>query len=134
MSLGYCAKAVLEMADEKSLLYMYNSYNINLEGYEAYMEKYDGVIIIDRASLVEPEIHMKRVRRPSGKKVYEEKIIEKEVQLEALLKNGSVKIENSCGAWNIVDGYDVMALNLVRKIFKEYQRERKVSENVVIVK
>lgn len=49
MSLGYCAKAVLEMVDEKSLLYIYNSYNINLEGYEAYMEKYDGVIIREKS-------------------------------------------------------------------------------------
>lgn len=134
MSLGYCAKAILDLADLTSLQYLYYSYNINLEGYESHYEKYDGTIIIDRDSLVEPEIRMKRVRRPSGKIVYEEKIIEKEVQLEVLLKNDNIMIENSSGAWKIVDGYDVMALSLVRKIFREYQKEKSVPENVVIVK
>ena len=134
MSLGYIGKAILETADSASLMYFYYSYNMNLEGYEVYKEKYDGTIIIDGGSLVEPEIHIKRIKRPSGKKVYEEKIIEKEVQLEELLKNGKVKIENASGAWDIVNGYDMMALSLVRKIFKEYQRERDVPEMVMIVK
>lgn len=132
MSLGYCASAILETADENTLLYFYCSYNLNEECYKEHKDKFDGDIIINRKSLVKPDVYTKRIRKPSGKKVFEERIRKKSVDLQNLLTNGDVEIENSSGAWQIVDGYDMMALRLVRKIFDKYQEERDIPERVDI--
>lgn len=130
MSRGFCASAILEMADENTLLYFYCSYNLNLDDYKEHMEKYDGEIIINRSSLVEPEIYTKRIRRPSGKKVFEERIRKKDVDIRKLLESGDVKIENSSGAWQLVEGYDIMAIRLTEKIYDKYQEERDIPERV----
>ena len=101
---------------------------MNEECYKEHKDKFDGDIIINRKSLVKPDVCTKRIRKPSGKKVFEERIRKKSVDLQNLLTNGDVEIENSSGAWQIVDGYDMMALRLVRKIFDKYQEERDVPE------
>lgn len=130
MSRGFCASAILEMADENTLLYLYCSYNLNLDDYKEHMEKYNGEIIINRSSLLEPEIYSKRIRRPSGKKVFEERIRKRNVDMQKLLESGDVQIVNSSGAWQLVEGYDIMAIRLAEQIFDKYQEERDIPERV----
>ena len=130
MSMGYCGSAILEMADATTLVYLYCSYNLNLEDYKEHEEKYNGEIIINRNSLIEPDVYTKRIRRPSGKKVFEERIRKKDIDIQKLLENGDVKIVNSSGAWQFFNGYDIMAIRLVEKIFDKYQEERDVPEMV----
>ena len=130
MSIGIGAAAILEAADSSTLLYFYYSYNVNLEGYKQYMEKYDGEIVIDRSSLVEPDTYIKRIKKASGKKVFEERIRKKDYNIEELIKQGKVTIVNSSGAWNVVDGIDIMAIRLVSKIFDKYQSDRDIPERV----
>ena len=100
MSLDYCASAIFEMADANTLLYFYCSYNLNEEDYIEYKDKYDGVIIINRKSLVEPDVYTKRIRKASGKKVLEERIRKKSVDLQNLLANGdklfAFELEKMC--------------------------------------
>ena len=130
MSIGFCASAILEMADENTLLYFYCSYNLNLDDYKEHMEKYNGEIIINRSSLVEPERYTKRIRRPSGKKVFEERIRKRDIDIQKLLESGDVQIVNASGAWDFFEGYDIMAIRLVEKIFDKYQEEKDIPERV----
>lgn len=132
MSRGFCASAMLEVADATTLLYIYCSYNLNLDDYREHMEKYNGEIIINRSSLVEPERYSKRIRKPSGKKVLEERIRKRDVDIEKLLDNGDIQFLNSSGAWKFAEGYDIMALRLVEKIYDKYQEERDIPERVSI--
>ena len=132
MSLGYCGKAILEMADENELWFLYYSYNLNLENYKEHIGKYDGEIIIKRSAFVEPDIYMKRIRRPSGRIKFEKRIRKKEVNIQKLIENGDVKIVNSSGTWNFIEGNDVMAICLARQIFVKYQEERDIPEMVNI--
>lgn len=132
MSQGFVAEAILETADEDTLLYLYYSYNINLEGYKEHVGKYDGDIVINRKSLVEPDIYTKCRRNPSGKKVIEERIRKNNVEVDKLLANGDVQITNSSGAWHVVNGIDIMAKWLTKKIYDKYQEERDIPERVSI--
>lgn len=133
MSIGFCGRAILEAADDAMLLYFYYACNTNNTNYKEYFDKYDGEIIIKRKTLVEPEKYLKRIRKPSGRKVFKERVRIKEVDMGKLLSNGDVEIHNASGTWQLLDnGYDFMAIRLLHKIFKEYQEKCDIPEDVSI--
>ena len=132
MSIGYCGRAILEMADATTLLYLYCSYNLNLEDYQKHEERYNGEIIINRNSLIEPEVCKKRIRKPSGRKIFEERLKKREVDVRGLIESGDVQIINSSGAWHFNNEYDVMAIRLIEQIYDKYQEERDIPEMVNI--
>ncbi|MBQ8162539.1 MAG: hypothetical protein IJ083_17570 [Clostridia bacterium] len=123
MSKGHCGYAHLVASDDTLLLYSYCAYDINRDDWQDMKKKEDGEIAIDRDSLIEPEVSEKVKRRPSGKRITVVKRIEREVHYEDLLEAKKISIQNASGAWDFSEtGIDEIALNIVRKIFTEYQK------------
>lgn len=134
MSLGYGADCRKVAEDKKTLIYEYSVYNLNEMGYENSMVLYDGMIFIDKSAFIEPEVHTKRKRQPSGKKIMVSKtVINYDIPCEALLKDKSIIIENCSNAWSFTeDGIDHMAIRLVYKLFIDYQKQGVFPESVGI--
>ena len=87
MSMGYGACGRKAAEDEKNLIYEYSVYNLNEMGYENSIILYDGMILIGKSVFIEPEVHTKRRRQPSGKKVMVSKtVINYDIPCETLLK------------------------------------------------
>ena len=68
MSIGIGGYARIVMQDANTVIYKYGAYNLNEVAYRNPDHTYDGIITIDKQSLVEPEIHEKLKKQPSGKK------------------------------------------------------------------
>ena len=68
MSRGIGGYMNLIAADDTMLIYSYCCYNVNNGDWREMQKKEEGEIFIDRAALVEPEIHQKIKRMPSGRK------------------------------------------------------------------
>ena len=100
MSKGHCCYAHLIASDDTLLLYSYCAYDINRADWQEMKKKEDGEIAIDRDSLMEPEVHEKVKRLPSGKRTTVVKRIEREVPYEKLLQAKKIKIQNASGAWD----------------------------------
>ncbi len=84
-------------------------------------KKEDGEIAIDRNSLIEPEVHEKAKRLPSGKRTTVIKRIEREAPYGDLLNAKKIRIQNASGAWVFSEsGIDEVALKIVHIIFSEY--------------
>ena len=123
MSKGHCGYAHLVASDETLLLYSYCAYDLNRADWQEMKKKEDGEIAIDRDSLIEPEVHEKVKRLPSGKRTTVVKRIEREVPYEDLLKAKKIRIQNASGAWDFSEtGIDEVALKIVHIIFSEYQK------------
>lgn len=125
MSMGYGAGCRKVAEDEKTLIYEYSVYNWNEKGYSDSINLYDGMILIDKSAFIEPEVHTKRKRQPSGKKIMISKtVINYNIPCETLLKDKSIMIENCSNAWSFSnDGIDNMAIRLVYNLFMEYQKQ-----------
>ena len=123
MSKGHCGYAHLVAGDDTLLLYSYCAYDINRADWQEIKKKEDGEIAIDRDSLIEPEVHEKVKRLPSGKRTTVVKRIEREVPYEDLLQAKKIRIQNASGAWDFSEtGIDEVALKIVHIIFSEYQK------------
>jgi len=123
MSKGHCGYAHLAVGDDTLLLYSYCAYDANRADWQEIKKKEDGEIAIDRDSLIEPEVHEKVKRLPSGKRTTVVKRIEREVPYEDLLQAKKIRIQNASGAWDFSEtGIDEVALKIVHKIFSEYQK------------
>ena len=123
---GYC-KLIDE--DTEIALYSYSGININ-ENYEVqknYRFDFDGIILIYKCCLEEPEIHIKMKRRPSGRKYQSIKRIAHFPNIVKHIKNGDVVIEKECiNAFRRytdidMDYMDYIAYILLVKIFTYYQ-------------
>lgn len=68
MSLGYGGWCYIVAQDERTVIYQYGSYNLNDSTYNNTQRICDGIITIDKESLVETEIHKKLKLFPNGKK------------------------------------------------------------------
>ena len=78
MSLGFGVYFRLYAEDDATAIYECGEFDLNCDGYKEYYKNrlYDGLIIIKKKYLVEPEIHRKIKRMPSGRKrLVEKKII-----------------------------------------------------------
>ncbi len=123
MSKGHCGHAHLVANAEPLLLYSYCAYDLNRADWQEMKKKEDGEIAIDRDSLIEPEVHEKAKRLPSGKRTTVIKRIEREAPYGDLLKAKKIRIQNASGAWVFSEsGIDEVALKIVHIIFSEYQK------------
>jgi len=130
MSKGHCGHAHLVAIDDALLLYSYCAYDLNREGWQETKQAEDGEIIIDRDALIEPEIHEKQKRLPSGRKITVVKRIRQDVPYEDLLRKEKIRIKNASGTWMTdTTGTDKVALHLVWKVFDEYQDTGIIPEN-----
>ena len=107
---GFCQKI---SEDDDFVLYEYFSYNLNFEDHE---EIFDGLILIKKSALLEPERREKFRRMPSGKRRKFTKIILREVPLHELIDSGDVQIENCSHAWKfLTNGVDLIAYRMCKK-------------------
>lgn len=129
MSMGYGASAILIAADDCCYMYAYGS--INLNQYEEEPIR-DGIIIIDKSCFIEPEIRRKTKHCPHGKKELIENKIMKPISFDEYWDSRKVLIENCSRPLRLYDGVDVMARELVMKMFKEYMQTGKIEKMVGI--
>ena len=119
MSLGYCGGCRKISEDETFALYEYFSCDLS-DGEKIF----DGLILIKKNSLVEPERREKFRRMPNGRRQSFTKIILRDVPIDELIASGDVQIENCSRAWKFLpNGVDYVAVTLCRKIFTAYQCE-----------
>lgn len=127
MGRGYGGYARLVNEDAEYALYEYGAFNWNIAS--AYNDKNenDGCLFLAKSLLVEPEIRMKRRKKPTGgHHVFEKKII---VEVHDVIINGiqsgEISIEKSKYEWKFLDieGTQVglIAERLLSNIFEEYQ-------------
>ena len=121
MSLGYGGTCKKELEDENMVIYSYSSYNLNEEQFRNPGRIYDGTITINKSCLIEPEIHEKIKRMPSGRKKLIVKRIPKGIDISEMIEQGQLQIENSNNTWKTLQGFDYIAISLCRLIFREYQ-------------
>lgn len=79
-----------------------------------------GLGTIPRECFVEPEIHEKVKKMPSGKKKVISKRISISIDYGKMLEDGLIKVENCSKCWQVVDDklqVDVMVLNILFYIF-----------------
>lgn len=135
MSMGYGGTAKILLQDESVVVYEYLSYNLNDSEYRNAEHICDGLITISKSALVEPEIHAKMKRMPSGRKQFVEKRIRREVDYDLLLNNGEICIENSKYCWRFVgagENIGLIAMRIIYCIFDQYQDEGRLPEKVSI--
>ena len=114
--------------DSTTVLYSYYCYNLNLPSSRNKDRIYDGEIEIQKSALVEPEIHVKIKKWPSGRKQKIIKRIPVDVPICELISEKKVQIKNSGYAWQLADGIDIVARSMCLEIFNEYQRKGKMPE------
>jgi len=131
MSVGYGGYMYLTAYDDTLLMYTYCCYNVNLKDYEKYKKMVDGEIVIARDALVEPEIHRKLKRMPSGRKRMVEKRVRRDVPWEELYAGGKIEVKNASGTWcTDSDGIDIMAWKMLYELFNEYQDTGEIPEQM----
>ena len=124
MSRGIGGKAELIAHDDTDVVYVYSVYNLNEAAHRDAISILDGEIHLKRDCFTEPEIHNKRVRKPSGRKVMVEKRIVKIPDYGAMIADGSITIKNASHCFKTTsEGMDIMALNLLYKMFQQYQED-----------
>lgn len=122
MSIGFQARANLVCSDESGFLYTYACCNLNQrERWQAAWETEDGEIMIYRGALIEPEIHEKVRRLPSGRKKTVIKRIPYWAPVEELITEGKITVKNASGTWETECSVDMMAIHLIQNVFQDYQ-------------
>lgn len=135
MSMGYGGSAKILMQDETTVVYEYLPYNLNNPEQKNSECIWDGLITISKSALVEPKIHKKMKRMPSGKKQIVEKRIKREVNYDSLLSNGEICIENSRYCWHFIGAgtnVGMIAMRITCRIFERYQDEGRLPEKVSV--
>ena len=133
MSIGIGAFAKKAAEDTNTVIYEYGGYNLNDPRYWNKERLCDGAIIIQRDCFVEPEIHEKTKRLPSGRKKIVVKRIPVPVEYGKMLKDGRIVVDNSSNCWRTTDDelkVDVIACRLLHYIFLRYQDEGEIPELV----
>ena len=132
MSVGYGAKAIKLVEDKSHAIYLYSGFNLNLPESSVVPKSLDGIIMLDKSALIEPELHIRKKRLPSGRKREIIKRILREVSIEELLEGGKIEIENCKNTWEKRTSInaDIMAIRVCRKIFQDYQMEGQLPEGI----
>ena len=131
MSRGFGGRARMVIQDEETVIYEYAPYNLNEERYRNEAIIYDGLITISKIALVDPEIHEKIKKRPSGKKQLIKKRIPRKADYTTLIETGLIRVENSHFCWSILsNGVGKIAMYIVFKIFDQYQTEGALPEKI----
>lgn len=119
------------LQDAATVIYEYAPYNLNEEQYRNAERCFDGIITISKAALVEPEIHEKIKKWPSGRKELIVKRIPRDVDYDACFSKGLISITNSKYCWHILPiGVGKIAMHLLFKIFSHYQEEGELPETI----
>ena len=132
MSLGYMGLCRKAAEDDEMAIYTYARENWNddrSQSGDALLQ--DGVIVIYKRCLENPEIHTHIRRRPSGRKYTEVKRITHVPSLGEHLKSGGVVIERECKNAFRKPSYasvDYIAWQLLHRIFKAYQETGELPE------
>ncbi len=134
MSLGYGGVAHLRIADDDLVIYSYSGYNWCDPDWEIHKKREDGEIYIERNSFVEPEIHEKLKRMPSGRKKLIVKRVPNDVPYEDYIKSGIVKIKNASNTWRTYIGVDIIALSIIRHIYYDYQKTDEIPTVISFMK
>ncbi|ORU01510.1 hypothetical protein D081_0329 [Anaerovibrio sp. JC8] len=111
MELGVGGEAEILLIDDDNLIYKYYSYNNNMTGYENKSKVADGLIKFKRSCFKHPDY----------------------INYPKYIKKGLIKIENSYNCWNVSDdGYDMMAIRFIGRLFQEYHFERSIPKKLAI--
>ena len=131
MSKGIGGSAKVVSQNENTVVYEYCAYNLNHEEYRNPKHIYDGIITIDKRSLVEPEIYQNLRKQPNGRKKLITKRIPREVDYSLLIATNKIIVENSKFCWQIFNnGVGLIAIHIIFKIFSLYQSEGSIPETV----
>lgn len=131
MSRGFGGWAYIADQDENTAIYQYGAYNLNEPQYKNETHLADGMFIIDKNSLIEPDIHEKIKRFPNGKKKLIVKRIVVDVPYSDLYENGKIQIQNCSNYWKTIsDDKDFIAWHLIWKIFRKYQEDGHLPERI----
>lgn len=131
MSMGFGGNMDLVANDSTTLMYSYCCYNVNNDDYKKYMGLADGEIVISKEALVEPEIHNKLKKMPSGRKRIIEKRVRRDVPWEDIFGSGKVTVKNASGTWRTdSNGIDIMAFKMLFELFDEYQDSGEIPEHI----
>ena len=131
MSKGIGAHANKIAEDDHTVIYEYGGYNLNEPEYRNTDHVYDGTITIQKNCFVEPEIHEKLKKMPSGKKKLITKRITVPVHYGEMIEDGRIVVENCSNCWRTTgDDFhiDVMVGHLLFYIFLRYQEEGEIPE------
>ena len=136
MSMGEGGYARLINNDGVWITYAYLPYSLNIDAVKENYSNHDhldGVISIKISSLVEPEIHEKIKRWPSGRKEKIIKRVKNDVNYTELLDNGLIKVKNSKYSFKVLPiDIDSIAMKLIFKIFNQYQETGVIPESLAI--
>ena len=132
MSIGYGGGCRKYGESAVFVIYEYYAYDWNTEGCDNPNRIYDGIIKIEKSAFIEPEIHQKIKRRPSGRKMLVTKRIERDVPISEYFENGKVELVNSSFCGRICNGHGYVGLRLIYKIFSEYQKSGEIPHIVSI--
>ncbi len=122
MSIGIGGRCRKIAEDNDCVIYEYLAYNLNEPEFKNDTQIFDGMILIDRNCLIEPEIRKKIRRMPSGKRKIFTKTIVRDVPIYELINSGKIQIENCSHTWKCMpNGVDYIAYRLCDLIFKRYQ-------------
>ena len=134
MSVGYGGFARIALRDNNIAIYEYAPFNLNYPEYRNNDRIHDGIITINVGALVEPEIHEKIRRMPSGRKKLVAKRILSDVDYNELILQNHIKIENSRFCWQTTEnGAGVIAMKIIRFIFEYYQENGEIPETVSLM-
>jgi hypothetical protein len=105
MGLGYQGRCRKEAEDDEVAIYTYTGTNANLprDDWDR-LESVVGSFTIRKDALEEPDIHVRRVRKPSGRRVIEQKVITHVPSLHEHVRNGGIVVDELCGADRIEFG------------------------------
>lgn len=133
MSMGIGAYANKIMEDEKTVIYEYGGYDLNVPEFRNESRVCDGSITISKSCLAEPEIHEKIKKMPDGRKKPVVKRVPVSVDLREMIVDGSIEVEN-CGCcrrtFDDVNNVDVSAVRILSEIFREYQLTGVIPDHV----
>ena len=131
MSIGEGGAARLVLQDDETVIYEYVADNLNHPEYRNKAFVYDGIITISKSALVEPEIHRKIKRMPSGRKKLIEKRIFVDVNWSELQHSDLIEVQNSRFCWQYFDnGWGIAATRIIWRIFDKYQGTGTLPETI----
>ena len=133
MSIGYGGRARIVLQDNDTVIYEYAPYDLNEPAYRNSENIFDGLITINKKAFIAAEIHTKMKRMPGGRKIPVVKRIRRDVDYENLLESCAITVENSKYCWRTMhNGYGMIALKLIYRIFDYYQDNDSIPESIAI--
>ena len=128
---GACANKIIE--DSEIVVYEYGGYNLNDPKYWNEDHLYDGSITIAKKCFVEPEIHQKLKKMPSGRKKLVVKRIPVSVDFGQMIEDGLIEVQSCSNCWQLTEDephIDIMVCRLLLKLFDQYQEDGIIPEHV----